>query len=68
MNDYTAEPLPKMKVDAKILVWNDPEEKHKQHFSHFDEYGYIYTFTDGKTSFTSRSTEVSKWVDWDYAE
>lgn len=61
-------PMPSLVVDAKILVWDVPEEKHKRHFSHFDEYGYIYTFTDGKTSFTSRNTEVSKWLDWDFAE
>ena len=61
-------PMPSLAVDAKILVWDVPEETHKRHFSHFDEYGYIYAFTDGKTSFTSRSTEVSKWIDWDFAE
>lgn len=61
-------PMPSLVVDAKILVWDVPEEKHKRHFSHFDEYGYIYTFTDGKTSLTSRGTEVSKWLDWDFAE
>lgn len=66
--DAPANPTPSLAVDAKILVWDVPEVKHKRHFSHFDEYGYIYTFTDGKTSFTSRSTEVSKWVDWDFAE
>ena len=66
--DAPAKPMPVLKVDAKVLVWDVPEVKHKRHFSHFDEYGYIYTFTDGKTSFTSRSTEVSKCVDWDFAE
>ena len=61
-------PMPVLQVDAKVLVWDVPEIKHKRHFSHFDAHGYIYTFTDGKTSFTSRSTEVSKWLDWDFAE
>lgn len=66
--DAPAKPTPALQVDAKILVWDVPEVKHNRHFSHFDAHGFIHTFTDGKTSFTSRATEVSKWLDWDLAE
>ena len=44
-------PLPELEVDAKVLVWNDPKQKHKRHFSHFRD-GVIWTFDAGRTSFT----------------
>lgn len=45
-------PLPDLKVDAKVLVWDGGDcEKQRRHFSHFDD-GIIVCFPKGLTSFT----------------
>lgn len=51
-------PLPKLEVDAKVIVW-DHGQKHNMHFSHFTEVRGVVrmcTFDGGKTSFTTRDT------------
>lgn len=45
-------PLPDLKVDTKVLVWDvGPCKKQRRHFSHFDD-GFIVCFPKGLTSFT----------------
>jgi hypothetical protein len=50
-------PLPDLKVDTKVLVWDDPcdgIEKYKAYFAHFDEHsGQIGTFGGGMTSWSA---------------
>lgn len=51
-------PLPDLKVDAKVIVWNNPESKdyafvkYKRHFCDFRDNGRICVFSEGKTSHT----------------
>lgn len=67
----TAKPMPKLSVDAKVLVWGDgqgPTRKLARHFSHFEN-GKIRTFDAGLTSWTSRlRPETSEWDHWELAE
>ena len=61
-------PLPDLPVDAKVLVWNDTNEKNRRHFSHFSN-GRIYTFDNGGTSFTKlHAASVTGWPYWELAE
>ena len=64
-------PLPDLEVDAKVLVWTDPNEKNRRHFSHFSN-GRIYTFDNGRTSFTrlhaKSMTSMTGWPYWELAE
>ena len=61
-------PKPQLEVDAKVLVWNNPEKKNKRHFSHFSN-GQIYTFDSGSTSFSRlQSNSVTGWPHWELAE
>ena len=61
-------PLPELEVDAKVLVWNDPKQKHKRHFSHFRD-GVIWTFDAGHTSFTRlHKNSMTHWLYWELAE
>jgi hypothetical protein len=57
-------PLPNLKVDTKVLVWNDIEEdvRIKRYFSHFDSNGTIHCFYGGATSFTN----IHGTTDWDH--
>ncbi len=60
-------PLPDLKVDAKVIVWNDcePQHKHKRHFKEFRE-GKIVCFDNGKTRFTSNGSAYD--LMWDNYE
>ena len=61
-------PLPDLEVDAKVLVWNDTNEKNRRHFSHFSN-GRIYTFDNGTTSFTRlHAKSMTGWPYWELAE
>ncbi|HUH58245.1 MAG TPA: hypothetical protein VL020_07035 [Pseudomonadales bacterium] len=61
-------PLPALEVDTKVLVWVDPEQKYKRHFSNFKN-GQIYTFSRGRTSFTKLYDDsVIEWPNWELAE
>lgn len=54
-------PLPKLKVDDKVLVWQEGgESKYKYYFSHFigDK---IYCFNYGATSFSSTKYRTTAW-------
>jgi len=60
-------PLPDLKVDTKVLVWNDNGNiKYKRHFSHFDENGKIYCFLQGTSSFTANNARF--YMSWDNCE
>lgn len=66
--DAPAKPLPDLEVDTKVLVWSDPEQKYRRHFSHFSN-GRIYTFGRGRTSFTALdSAPVIEWPNWELTE
>jgi hypothetical protein len=58
-------PLPKLRVDTKVLVWNDGDTvKLKRHFSHFydDE---IYCFINGVTGWTTKNAITTSWDNWE---
>ncbi len=51
-------------VDTKVLVSNDGEDWYNRHFAKYDkENKNIYTWVDGKTSFTTELKE--KWLYFD---
>lgn len=58
-------PKPKLEVDTLVWVWdNYKDEKLLRFFSHFDEYGSIYTFDDGRdSSYEPRYT--TEWNEWE---
>ena len=60
-------PSPNLEVDTKVIVWDDGnQEKHRMHFHSFDDVGYIYTWADGLTSFTTK--EYVGWDNWELYE
>lgn len=51
--DIPTKPLPKLKIDTQVLVWdNTDEQKLKRYFSHFDKDGDIVVFCSGGTSWS----------------
>ena len=61
-------PVPLLEVDTKVVVWLSKNGmKIYRHFSHFDEYGFLYVFTDGRTSFTSDGNTVL-YENWELAQ
>lgn len=57
-------PLPKLEVDTKVLVWdNDDKDKKKRHFSHFDKFGRVHCFTEGRSSWSGCTTNF--WNNWE---
>ena len=57
-------PLPKLKVNTEVTVWNIDENTttFNAHFSHFDSNGYMHCFANGKTKWTSDKTVM--WEHW----
>ncbi len=54
-------PLPKLEVDAKVIVWNDgKQDKHNRYFSHFSASGKICCFGEGTTGW-STETRPTHW-------
>ena len=67
--DAPHKPLPKLEVDAKVLVWTDPSMKQRRHFSHFSKDGRIWTFDAGATSFTMlHRNSTTAWLYWELVE
>jgi len=62
-------PLPKLKVDTRVLVWENDgkDDKLNRYFSHFDSNGKIHCFLDGSTSW-SRNGNTASWDNWELAE
>lgn len=61
-------PLPKLKVDTKVIVWNNEDNisrKYHAYFSHFDNTGKIRTFIDGKTSWSNNNSYMPSWDFWE---
>ena len=58
-----SQPLPKLEVDTKVLVWDDKYHMHqKRYFSHFNSNNSICVFMYGNTSWTTTQTiEYSNW-------
>lgn len=64
--EVPTKPLPVLKVDAKVLVWEDGSRtKYCRHFSHFKN-NNIYVFDKGLSSWTT--TVTSGWSNWELAE
>ena len=59
-------PLPDLKVDTKVIVWNSGEPKKKRHFKKFNKDGDIICFAHGATSWTMSGTFT--WKYWELAE
>lgn len=59
-----SKPLPDLKVDDKVIVWDDEEYKYAEHFYNFNSNGNIVTFSDGQTSWSSDSS-MSVWKYWE---
>lgn len=58
-------PLPELKVDTKVIVWNDNEGKYRRHFHSFTEDGKIRTWADSTSSFTALGSEnYTIWSNW----
>jgi hypothetical protein len=67
--DAFTKPLPKMEVDAKVLVWNySGTVKEKHYFSHFDDKGRIHCFIHGLTSWNNVNNLTSWWEHWELFE
>lgn len=62
-------PLPDLKVDAKVMVWDEGDcKKKRRHFSHFED-GAIVCFPKGLTSFTADIGESSvRWRNFEVVE
>lgn len=64
-----AKPLPELDVDTKVLVWNNSRaHASNAHFCCFEN-GKIYTYDNGRTSFTRLLGDGLKgWNHWELAE
>ena len=51
----------KVSVDAKVLVSDNGKLWYKRHFAKY-EGGRVYTFVDGRSSFTGSSENLLGWV------
>ena len=61
--------LPNIETDTKVLVWdNIGDTKEKRHFKKFSEYGTIFCFPDGKTSWSCKYNNEEEWNFWELAE
>lgn len=60
-------PLPDLKVDTKVIVWNDVSAKKKRYFSHFNNVGKIACFHNGTTSWSNKGIS-DWWENWELAE
>lgn len=47
-------------VDAKVVVWEDPQAKMRRHFACVKN-GVMYAWSHGKTSWTARNGETTAW-------
>ena len=56
-------PMPQLEVDTKVLVWGLGTQKLKRYLSHFDKFGTIWTFDNGKTSWSGDA--VTPWTNWE---
>lgn len=66
-NTHKPKPLPDLNLDTKVLVWmdDDSNNKHRRHFSHFDEDGNIYCFNGGVTSWTDKGIDTFSWDNYE---
>jgi len=57
-------PLPDLKVDDKVIVWNNPKFKYYRHFAGWKDGGEMGCFTDGGTSW-SNPNDIYVWENWE---
>jgi len=63
-------PLPDLKIDDKVIVWNNytPEEKYNRYFAGW-EGGRITCFCDGSTSWSApKAGRIITWENWEIIE
>lgn len=58
-----SKPLPDLKVDDKVIVWENKGGELHRHFCKFDSNGDIVTFNYGQTSWTNFN-KTSAWQNW----
>lgn len=56
-------PMAQLEVDTKVLVWGINKQKLRRHFSHFDDFGRIWTFDNGSTSWSGDA--ATPWTNWE---
>ncbi len=56
-----------LKVDTKVIVWDDPEDKYKRYFSYFKD-NTIYCFLNGSTQWSSDEKYSISWDNWELAD
>jgi hypothetical protein len=61
-------PLPDLKIDTKVLVWNGNGRKEKRYFSHFDKYGNMRCFNNGVTGWINKNAATTAWDKWELYE
>lgn len=54
-------PRPDLKVDDKVIVWDDESRKHHRHFKRWTEDGKIECFGGGETSWSNDRGGSSSW-------
>jgi hypothetical protein len=65
--DIPKNPLPRLEVDTKVLVWATGSNRFKRYFSHFNEDGDIVCFCSGADSWSSAGG-TSAWSNWELAD
>ena len=66
-----SKPLPKLEVDAKVIVWDNRYERPTRgYFSHFEKNGNIAIFSGGGTSWSKFNADVPtvSWEHWELAK
>jgi hypothetical protein len=59
-------PLPDLKIDTKVLVWNNNNNiKEQSYFSHFDSKGNICCFVNGTTGWGAINAKTTSWNNWE---
>jgi hypothetical protein len=61
-------PVLDLKIDTKVLVWNDGHIKERRYFSHFDKYGNICCFNSGATGWATKNSATTTWNNWELFE
>ena len=63
--EIPSKPLPNLEVDTKVLVWDGKDIPCPRYFHSFNKDGKIRTWSDGRSSFTTRSKgDYITWSNW----
>ena len=62
-------PLPDLKVDTKVLVWDmRGDAKVRRHLKEINKDGYAVCYEKGATSWSTTTFLTSSWENWELAE